>query len=821
MASSGLKPSVARRSEGSRQELVDSATKRSLLLSPLEARLLALWDGLASASHLTEMARAQGVVIEARQAAVFLERLGRAGFLAVAPAVDTGLVPDAPGLERLDDAAPALRGDLLIEKPAGTKGVLQVTDPLKNRSFTLYDFEVSIARLLDGKRTAGQVIDAAARIGIPVTLESLRKFVRQLRGYRFIDERRLTGEVPVATAAQPATAPASDAWTPELRELFESAQRLWRQGKPDAALEYLDALLDVSTALEEPRELKARIEAERAGEVLVDLNFDSLHGTPNPLFDARSAPAPAAAPATSPSPSAPRAPASSLLGGVAPATSPSPSAPRAPASSLLGSAAPATSPSPSAPRAPVSSLLGGGGPAASPPRVPHSPALASAGAASPTSPLPPSLGDSVLEQFASGPALALEPDEAPLPPQPSTPSLVVDVDESFTAPKPSTPSLVVDVGESFASSPSQSSLASPAIPSAPQGDLLAMFAAGDASTVSQTAPVSAEEPAPRTSPAPAGLPEDLEEDLAAPPPRRSRAPLLVLGVLALVLLAGGVFLLRPVPRVLTRACQLEAFPPGSVPAPRDGALGAQAVAEGAWVKAGQVVGSMDDAAQKKRLDTIDARLAASAKRRAAFHPADARRLAQATEKAEEARKAYAVATDKLKRADALPAARRRAAVAKAKKAAAAAKTALAKAEGALEALTHAAELERLTAETATLQAEASRLLEATAASGLTAPVAGRLRWLKKPGEPVHSTDEVARVEPGVWKARATPGATLPAGVVVEGTLEAGDAKLEVLGLSVSEASMEGRVEAKGALPATGTLRLNAGTQRAWEALRGE
>ncbi|MCC6332782.1 MAG: hypothetical protein IT380_02195, partial [Myxococcales bacterium] len=427
MASSGLKPSVALRSEGSRQELVDSATRRSLLLSPLEARLLALWDGLASASHLTEMARAQGVVIEARQAAVFLERLGRAGFLAVAPAVDTGLVPDAPGLDRLDDAAPALRGDLLIEKPAGTKGVLQVTDPLKNRSFTLYDFEVSIARLLDGKRTAGQVIDAAARIGIPVTLESLRKFVRQLRGYRFIDERRLTGEVPVAAVAPPAPAPASDAWTPELRELFESAQRLWRQGKPDHALEYLGALLDVSTALEEPRELKARIEAERAGEVLVDLNFDSLHGTPNPLFDARSAPAPAAAPESAeppwlsaasppgaarlPGASPPRAapvpgpaPASSLLGGAAPATSPSPSAPRAPVSSLLGG--PATSPSPSAPRAPVSSLLGG--PATSPsPSAPRAPVSSLLGGPA-TSPSP-SAPRAPVSSLLGGPATSPSP----------------------------------------------------------------------------------------------------------------------------------------------------------------------------------------------------------------------------------------------------------------------------------------------------------------------------------------------------------------------------------------------------------------------------
>ncbi|MCC6338130.1 MAG: hypothetical protein IT380_29565 [Myxococcales bacterium] len=390
---------------------------------------------------------------------------------------------------------------------------------------------------------------------------------------------------------------------------------------------------------------------------------------------------------------------------------------------------------------------------------------------------------------------------------------MVDVDESFTAPKASTPSLVVDVDESFASSPSQSSLASPA-PSGPQGDLLAMFAAGDASTVSEPAPASAEQAAPRTSPAPAGL----AEALAVPPPRRSRAPLLVLGVLALVLLAGGVFLLRPVSRVLTRSCQLEAVPPGPVPAPRDGALGAQSVPEGTRVKAGQVVGSMDDTAQKKRLADIDARLAAIAKRRASFRAADPKQVKQATEKAEQARKAYAVSTEKLKRADA---AKRRAAVAKAKKAAATAKTALAKAEAALESLTHTAELERLATETATLQAESSRLLEATAASSLTAPVAGRLSWLKKPGEPVHSTDEVARVDPGVWKVRATPGASLPAGVVVEGTLEAGDAKLEVLGLSVSEASMEGRVEAKGALPATGTLRLNAGTQRAWEALRGE
>lgn len=315
MSRPGLKPTTEWKAVEGRAELVDSTSLKTIVLSEVEARLLAMWDGQATASQLAEAARAKGMVIEPRQAAVLLERLDRAGFLSTAPRVDQGTVPEPQGLERLSDVVPRLRNDLRIER-AGTSGALaQVTDTLKNRSFTLYDFEVSIARLLDGRRTASDVIEAAAKIGIPVTLESLRKFVRQMHGYRFIEER----SQPQAPAEEGTWQPRHD-WPTEIREMYQSALRLARQGKKQEALEYLIALQQIKPDLDEVKRFKARLENDVVNAGSFEIDFDLLHGdspvqpappapsSPAPApAPARAAPAPARSPPRAPRPSAPAA----------------------------------------------------------------------------------------------------------------------------------------------------------------------------------------------------------------------------------------------------------------------------------------------------------------------------------------------------------------------------------------------------------------------------------------------------------------------------------------------------------------------------------
>jgi hypothetical protein len=79
---------------------------------------------------------------------------------------------------------PRFRTDLKVMRQ--DRGVVEVSDPLSGKRFSLYDFEFALAKLLDGEITAAQVIVQGNGAGIPVTIESLSKFVRQLRAFGFL-----------------------------------------------------------------------------------------------------------------------------------------------------------------------------------------------------------------------------------------------------------------------------------------------------------------------------------------------------------------------------------------------------------------------------------------------------------------------------------------------------------------------------------------------------------------------------------------------------------------------------------------------------------
>src|SRR5262245_12205409 len=81
------------------------------------------------------------------------------------------------------DPLPKFRADLKVSKKGA--GLFEVEDPQSGKKFTLYDFELSLARLLNGGRNAGELVDEGVRLGIPVTLETLPKFLRQLKAYGF------------------------------------------------------------------------------------------------------------------------------------------------------------------------------------------------------------------------------------------------------------------------------------------------------------------------------------------------------------------------------------------------------------------------------------------------------------------------------------------------------------------------------------------------------------------------------------------------------------------------------------------------------------
>src|SRR5687767_14303229 len=87
-----------------------------------------------------------------------------------------------------EDVVPAFRADLKLADPvqgAGEK-LVTVADPQSGKSMAFRGFELSIARMLNGRRTAGEVVDAAAAIGLPISIEGLSGFVKKLRGLGFL-----------------------------------------------------------------------------------------------------------------------------------------------------------------------------------------------------------------------------------------------------------------------------------------------------------------------------------------------------------------------------------------------------------------------------------------------------------------------------------------------------------------------------------------------------------------------------------------------------------------------------------------------------------
>ncbi|HEX4620638.1 MAG TPA: biotin/lipoyl-binding protein, partial [Myxococcaceae bacterium] len=165
-----------------------------------------------------------------------------------------------PALEE-GDAVPRLRADLRIA-PSDTPGVVQVANGA-GRTFTLRDFEMSIARMLDGNRRAGETVEAARQIGIPLSLDSLRHFIARLRTLGFIDE----GQPPPPPGSPPErlTWPPRSEWSDDERRLYQQALKLFREDKFKESKAVLDQMLAKRAFAAEALDLRARIDKAIAG----------------------------------------------------------------------------------------------------------------------------------------------------------------------------------------------------------------------------------------------------------------------------------------------------------------------------------------------------------------------------------------------------------------------------------------------------------------------------------------------------------------------------------------------------------------------------
>ncbi len=259
---------------GAGARIVDDLNRRTLTLTPTEGRLLALVVPGSTAETLAAAAKGAGIDIEPKQVEALLQRLHSNELIDYTPSPAAKL---AQATLLPDDKVPAFRTDLGVAA-APKPGLMLVTDKQRDRSFTLYDFEVHIARLLDGRHTVAEVIEAAGKIGIPMTPESLSKFIGQMKAYGFVVEGMV-----VAPAQSDPTWPARNTWSPEIRELYQSALRQFRQGRPGHALEYIDALLEIQPDTPEAISLKQRVEQHLDSGPVTEVSFEDLHGVEEPM----------------------------------------------------------------------------------------------------------------------------------------------------------------------------------------------------------------------------------------------------------------------------------------------------------------------------------------------------------------------------------------------------------------------------------------------------------------------------------------------------------------------------------------------------------
>ena len=115
-------------------------------------------------------------------------------------------------LPPLDLAAPVprLRGDLKVTADLSSDdNAIFIEDPSTGKKHALKDAELSLARMLNGKRNVAQVIEAAQKIGVPVSLDGLTHFVAKMRTLALLDEVQPPAPRPPAPGPAPAAAATS------------------------------------------------------------------------------------------------------------------------------------------------------------------------------------------------------------------------------------------------------------------------------------------------------------------------------------------------------------------------------------------------------------------------------------------------------------------------------------------------------------------------------------------------------------------------------------------------------------------------------------
>ncbi|HEX4620113.1 MAG TPA: biotin/lipoyl-binding protein, partial [Myxococcaceae bacterium] len=299
-----LKPTMVVETGTQGNRLIDQSTGRAATISRTEALILSLTDGRHTPAQIATEATRLGTPLMVGDVQRALQRFEKAGILK--PKEELAVVIDLHASDAAGDDPPTVvshgpasthasaapeeldpnrplppfRQDLQVRRSA-QKAVFDTLDPQSGKSFPLYDFEVSLARMMDGRRTAAQVLETGSGLGISVNLESLGKFVRQLQAYGFLGEPlEPEAAAPPPRIGGPAwgqTWERRDAWEDAVRTLFRTGLRMLRLSKPAEAKQYFSAVLESAPDNQEAREMLAVAEA-----ALGSQKIPPIEGSPGP-----------------------------------------------------------------------------------------------------------------------------------------------------------------------------------------------------------------------------------------------------------------------------------------------------------------------------------------------------------------------------------------------------------------------------------------------------------------------------------------------------------------------------------------------------------
>ncbi|MBK7864444.1 MAG: hypothetical protein IPJ65_38740 [Archangiaceae bacterium] len=165
---------------------------------------------------------------------------------------------------------PALRPDLQLSGESVGAGVSQVhiKDPVSQRSLSVRGFELSICRMINGVRTAGELVAAAQTIGIPLDVAKLSVFLARLGQLGFL----VAANAPAPRASAPVNAELQrqrsltwsgrKMWSAETRQRYQEALKEARLDHLEAAKARVVGLLEKSPDIEEAKVLLAWLDEQ-------------------------------------------------------------------------------------------------------------------------------------------------------------------------------------------------------------------------------------------------------------------------------------------------------------------------------------------------------------------------------------------------------------------------------------------------------------------------------------------------------------------------------------------------------------------------------